>query len=99
LGSSKEYNMLPTRATIIAVVATTMTALHKIGEFDMAQKTLSKIRIFAASPSDVATERAALAGVVAQLQPLADYVNLSIELLDWHAVIPDAGRPQQIIFD
>ncbi len=61
--------------------------------------TLKKLRIFAASPSDVASERARLETVVASLKPTADYLGLTLEVVDWRAVVPDAGRPQQIIFD
>ncbi|MEW5717374.1 MAG: tetratricopeptide repeat protein [Chloroflexota bacterium] len=60
---------------------------------------LKKLRIFAASPSDVATERAKLETVVASLKPTADYLGLTLEVVDWRAVVPDAGRAQQIIFD
>ncbi|MGD0339517.1 MAG: tetratricopeptide repeat protein [Bacteroidota bacterium] len=60
---------------------------------------LNKIRIFLASPYDVATERAKLETVVTSLKPLADYLGLTLEVLDWRGVVPDAGRPQQIIFD
>jgi hypothetical protein len=62
-------------------------------------KPLTKLRIFAASPSDVANERAKLETVVAELKPTADYLGLTLEVVDWRAVVPDAGRPQQIIFD
>ena len=62
-------------------------------------ETLKKLRIFAASPSDVASERAKLETVVASLKPTADYLGLTLEIVDWRAVVPDAGRPQQIIFD
>ena len=60
---------------------------------------LTKLRIFAASPSDVATERAKLETVVASLKPTTDYLGLTLEVVDWRAVVPDAGRPQQIIFN
>lgn len=60
---------------------------------------LKKIRIFAASPSDVATERAKLETIVDSLKPMANYLGLVLEVLDWRQVVPDAGRPQQIIFD
>jgi tetratricopeptide (TPR) repeat protein len=59
---------------------------------------LKKLRIFAASPSDVASERAKLETVVDSLKPMADYLGLTLEVIDWRAVVPD-GRPQQIIFD
>ncbi len=65
----------------------------------MIADTLKKLRIFAASPADVATERAKLETVVASLKPIADYLGLTLEVVDWRAVVPDAGRPQQIIFD
>src|SRR5712692_7666665 len=62
-------------------------------------KPYTKLRIFAASPSDVASERAKLSTVVENLKPLADNLGLVLEVVDWRAVVPDAGRPQQIIFD
>jgi tetratricopeptide (TPR) repeat protein len=65
----------------------------------MKGENLKKLRIFAASPSDVATERAKLETVVASLKPMADYLGLILEVVDWRAVVPDARRPQQIIFD
>ena len=61
--------------------------------------TLKKLCIFVASPSDLATERAKLEAVVASLKPMANYLSLSLEVVDWRLVVPDAGRPQQIIFD
>jgi len=60
---------------------------------------LKKLRLFAASPSDVATERAKLETVVGLLKPLADHIGLSVEVVDWSKVVPDMGRPQQVIFD
>ncbi len=60
---------------------------------------LKKLRIFAASPSDVASERAKLETVVEMLKPTADFLGLTLEVVDWRAVVPDAGRPQQVIFD
>ncbi|MGH7599692.1 MAG: NB-ARC domain-containing protein [bacterium] len=62
-------------------------------------QSLKKLRIFAASPSDVATERAKLETVVGLLKPLADHIGLSVEVVDWRKVVPDIGRPQQVIFD
>jgi tetratricopeptide (TPR) repeat protein len=59
---------------------------------------LKKLRIFAASPSDVASERAKLETVVESLKPTADYLGLTLEVVDWRAIVPDAGRPQQVIF-
>jgi len=62
-------------------------------------KDLKKLRLFAASPSDVATERARLETVVGLLKPLADHIGLSVDVVDWRKVVPDMGRPQQVIFD
>jgi len=63
------------------------------------EKSLKKLRLFAASPSDVATERSKLETVVGLLKPLADHIGLSVEVVDWRKVVPDMGRPQQVIFD
>jgi hypothetical protein len=37
--------------------------------------------------------------VVESLKPMADYLGLTLEVIDWRDVVPDAGRSQQIIFD
>lgn len=63
------------------------------------QSTLKKLRIFIASPSDVATERAKVETVAAALKPLADFIGVALETLDWRKAVPDMGRPQQVIFD
>lgn len=60
---------------------------------------MKKIRIFLASPSDVSPERSKFEAVIVSLKPIADYLNLIIEIVDWRHVVPAAGRPQQIIFD
>jgi tetratricopeptide (TPR) repeat protein len=65
----------------------------------MGDTSLKKIRIFAASPSDVASERSKFETVVESLRPMADYLGLTLEVVDWRAVVPDAGQAQQIIFD
>jgi len=62
-------------------------------------KSYRKLRIFAASPRDVAKERARLATVVEDLTALAEYVGVTLELLDWRQVVPDLGRAEQIILD
>ncbi len=62
-------------------------------------KKFTKMRIFAASPSDMATERAKLSAIVDSLKPLAEDRGLMLEVVDWRIVVPDAGRPQQVIFD
>ena len=60
---------------------------------------MKKLRIFAASPSDVAAERAKVETVAALLKPLAEHLGIVLEVVDWRAVVPDMGRPQQVIFD
>ncbi|CAG0994335.1 hypothetical protein ANRL3_03007 [Anaerolineae bacterium] len=58
------------------------------------------LRIFVASPGDVANERARLASVVEQLNHgLADHLGVVLELKEWSQVAPDMGRGQQVIFD
>ncbi len=60
---------------------------------------MPKLRIFAASPSDMATERATVATVVTMFKPLADYLDIEIDVLDWRLVVPDMGRAEQVILD
>jgi hypothetical protein len=64
-----------------------------------APKKFTKMRIFAASPADTSTERAKLATIIDSLKPLAEKQGLILEVVDWRMVVPDAGRPQQVIFD
>jgi len=58
-----------------------------------------KLRVFVASPSDVAGERAKVETVNSVLKPLADHVGVTLEVVDWRQVVPDTGRPQQVIFN
>ena len=60
---------------------------------------MQKLRIFAASPSDVAAERAKVETVAGMLKPLADNLGIVLEVLDWRTVVPDMGRPEQVILD
>jgi len=60
---------------------------------------LKKLRIFAASPRDVANERARLVTVIEDLRALAEHVGVTLELMDWRQVVPDLGRPEQVILD
>jgi hypothetical protein len=57
---------------------------------------LKKLRLFAASPSDVATERAKLETVVGVLKPLADHIGLSVEVVDWRKDYPWRSRKAPI---
>jgi tetratricopeptide (TPR) repeat protein len=60
---------------------------------------MQKLRIFAASPSDMATERAKVETVAAMLKPLADNLGIVLDVADWRAVVPNMGRPEQAILD
>ncbi len=62
-------------------------------------QSLKKLRLFAASPSDVSNERGRLATVVEELRSLAEHVGVTLELVDWRKVVPDIGRPEQVILD
>ncbi|HEX8181118.1 MAG TPA: tetratricopeptide repeat protein [Pyrinomonadaceae bacterium] len=60
---------------------------------------MKKLRIFAASPSDMAAERAKVETVALMLKPLADHLDIALDVMDWRAVVPDMGRPEQVILD
>ena len=60
---------------------------------------MEKLRIFAASPSDMSAERAKVETVAEMLKPLADYLGIVLEVLDWRVVVPKMGRPEQVILD
>ena len=60
---------------------------------------MQKLRIFAASPSDMIAERAKIEAVASMLKPLADSLGIILEVVDWSSVIPDMGRPEQVILD
>ena len=62
-------------------------------------ETYRKLRIFAACPGDVAAEKDRLRTVVQRLKTHANECGFFLELLEWRDVVPDMGRPQQIIFD
>ena len=74
------------------------SAINKAPHGGALQK-FTKMRLFAASPSDMATEREKLDAIVASLKPLAEKQGLILEVVDWRVVVPDAGRAQQVIFD
>ncbi|MCI0616126.1 DUF4062 domain-containing protein, partial [bacterium] len=62
------------------------------------ERNFRKLRIFAASPSDVATERARLVTVVEALnRGLADHLGLMLELKEWGQVTPEVGRTEDVI--
>ncbi|MGH8057573.1 MAG: hypothetical protein ACREOH_10105 [Candidatus Entotheonellia bacterium] len=65
------------------------------------EKPYKKLRIFAASPGDVLTERARLHTVVEEFNRtghLADWLGLTLEVLDWRThVAPWMGRPEEVV--
>jgi energy-coupling factor transporter ATP-binding protein EcfA2 len=61
-----------------------------------------KLRIFVASPGDVAKEREAVHALTAELNRegnVADELGVTLKLLDWREVTPDTGRPEQVILN
>ena len=60
---------------------------------------MEKLRIFAASPSDMSAERAKVKTAAEMLKPLADYLGIVLEVLDWRVVVPDMGCPEQVILN
>lgn len=60
---------------------------------------MKRLRIFAASPSDTSPERAKVETVASMLKPLADALDIALDVSDWSAVVPDMGRPEQVILD
>jgi len=60
---------------------------------------MRRLRIFTASPSDMAAARAKVATVAAMLKPLADSLDIVLDVIDWGAVVPQMGRPEQVILD
>src|SRR5215212_4493053 len=68
----------------------------------MSEANYRKLRIFIASPSDVATERARMHTLVDELNrsgQLADHLALTLEALDWRTVAPLMGRPEAVVLD
>jgi hypothetical protein len=58
------------------------------------------IRVFAASPGDVAEERRRLARVVDGLnERLAEHLGVQLELKEWRQVTPGMGRPEDVILE
>jgi hypothetical protein len=60
---------------------------------------MRKLRVFVASPADMAVERARVETIASMLKPLADNLDIVLEVVDWRAVVPDMGRPEQVILD
>lgn len=67
-----------------------------------AAKSYKKLRIFVASPDDVAVERARLQTVIDEFNrmgSIADYLGLALEMLDWRTVVPLMGRPEEVVLN
>jgi hypothetical protein len=66
-------------------------------------KTHQKVRIFVASPSDVAEERERVREVAEELnrtRNIADFLGFTLEVLDWRThVTPQMGRPEGVILE
>jgi replicative DNA helicase len=67
--------------------------------FVLSNQIYRKLRIFFACPGDVNEERKRLQNIVDRLQKSANQAGFFLELKEWRQVIPDMGRPQQVIFD
>jgi hypothetical protein len=57
------------------------------------------LRIFIACPGDVTAEKERLLKIIERLQGLAHEAGFFLKPKEWWRVIPDMGRPQQLIFD
>jgi tetratricopeptide (TPR) repeat protein len=57
------------------------------------------LHVFVATPRDVAAERDRLGLIVRDLSAAFAAHGLTLELLDWRDVVPDLGRPEDVILD
>ncbi len=60
---------------------------------------INKLRIFVASPSDMSSERSRVDAVAAMLKPTADELDIFLQIVDWNSVVPNMGRPEDVILD
>lgn len=60
---------------------------------------MEKLRIFVVSPSDMTAERAKVETAASSLEPLAEYLGIVLRVDDWSEVVPNMGRPEQVILD
>ena len=60
---------------------------------------MQKLTIFVAAPSDMKAERDTVKAVASALKPLADRLGIVLEVANWSSVVPDTGRPEQVILD
>ena len=65
-----------------------------------AKRQRTVVRVFLASPSDVAAERLIVERVVGELNSsIAPKIEMLLELVRWEDMVPSIGRPQQVILD
>jgi hypothetical protein len=57
------------------------------------------LHVFVATPRDVAAERDRLGLIVRDLSAAFAEHGLTLQLLDWRDVVPDLGRPEDVILD
>ena len=62
-------------------------------------KDFKEFRVFVACPKDLSKERAQMKEIIEEVSILANKLGVTLKLLDWHNVVSDMGRPQQVIFD
>ncbi len=60
---------------------------------------MHRLRVFAASPAELTSKRAKIATVAALLKPLADSLDIALDVIDWREAVPDMGRSEQVILD
>lgn len=60
---------------------------------------MRRLRIFAASTADTAVERAKVETVASALKPLADRLDIVLDVVDWRSAVPGMGRAEQVILD
>ncbi|MFQ6059459.1 MAG: SUMF1/EgtB/PvdO family nonheme iron enzyme, partial [Anaerolineae bacterium] len=61
---------------------------------------ITKLRLFVASPGDVAEERRRLRAVVDELnRTVGEQLGLMLDRLEWSQVVPDMGRPEEVILE
>lgn len=60
---------------------------------------MTELRIFSASPSDMAAEIHKVEAVARMLEPLAADLGITLKILNWRNVVPNMGRAEKVILD
>ena len=60
---------------------------------------LTPLTIFVACPGDCAIERGIVDDVAKELEQLANHHGHTLKVRNWTQVLPNVGRPQQVILD